>query len=147
MDKLINLAKEVSRIDIHDLINRVLADPDIEEQILDLNRDTQLFDKGINAEGQVIGLYSLATEKLSGGTKKAGTPYTLKDTGQFYESFKIYLEKMEFYIAANPIKGNDNLFEKYGENILGLTQESKDVLTPILLERLIPEIKAYLQNA
>lgn len=146
MDKLIELAKKASKLNVHELLNHVLSDPQIQEEIIDLNKINQLFEKGLNADGEIIGLYSATTERLSGGEKRAGTPYTLKDTGQFYESFKIYLEDTEFFIAANPIKGNDNLFEKYGENILGLTIESKEILKPSILENISLEIKAYLQN-
>ena len=49
-----------------------------------------------------------------------------------------------FEIDADPIKENDNLFTKYGEGIIGLTDESKEKLRLELLERYDKEVRRIL---
>ena len=107
--------------------------------VLDLVREDQLFDKGIDEDGDVIGYYSEFTEAIN-PEKVAGTHYTLKDTGEFFESFYLTIYPDYFEINANPIKVNEdgeteNLFYKYTEAIMGLTSESKDKLGREILRR------------
>lgn len=148
MDKLIQLAKRAAKLNENKntLINHVLSIKEVQDLIIWLNQEVQLFQKGINADGDIIGFYSLSTQLIN-PQKVAGTPYTLKDTGAFFDSFNIELGENEIYITANPIKGKDNLFEKYGEDILGLTNESKDILSIPVQDFLMEKVKAYLQNS
>lgn len=145
MDALINLAKKASKLDIHQLINQVLADFDIQKYIIELNQDNQLLE-GKNSLGNVFGTYKNTYISKGGEYKVAGEPINLYDTGDFFESFQIRLGEKEFYIDANYYKGNYSLVYEYGEEIIGLTQESKEKLSEILYERIVLEIKAYLQN-
>ena len=107
--------------------------------VKDLVREDQLFDQGIDEDGDVIGYYSEWTEMMN-PEKVAGTHYTLKDTGEFFESFYLTIYPDYFEINANPIKVNEdgeteNLFYKYTEAIMGLTSESKDKLGREILRR------------
>ena len=107
--------------------------------VLDLVREDQLFDQGIDEDGDVIGYYSEFTEAIN-PEKVAGTHYTLKDSGEFFESFFLTIYPDYFEINANPIKVNDdgeteNLFYKYTESIIGLTDDSKDKLGREILRR------------
>lgn len=106
---------------------RVFSDPRFQKWILDLIRKDQLFEAGVDENGEIIGFYSPVTEAIN-PIKKAGTPYTLFDTGEFYKSMVILLGTNFFEIDADPIKDNDNLFEKYGEGIIGLTEASREKL-------------------
>ncbi len=90
--------------------------------------------------------YSAATEMLSNGAKLEGEPYNLFDSGEFYKSMVFLLGKDFFEIDADPIKGNDNLFTKFGEGIIGLTEESKAKLQVELLERYDKEIRRILSE-
>ena len=119
--KTIHLQKEI-------FWRTAFSDPDFKNYILDLIRNEQLFSQGIDSDGDIIGYYSEWTEMMN-PEKVAGTPYTLKDTGEFYKSMIIYIYKNYIEIDADPIKTNamgeeDNLFYKYGENIIGLTEEN-----------------------
>jgi hypothetical protein len=117
-------------------------------EVQDYVLQDQLFERGINADGKIIGYYSATTEFLSGGEKKEGTPYTLKDTGEFYESFKIEASDDGFVINADGEKiGGVNLFDQYGEEIVGLTEENLERLTQLFLkDRVLENIHDYLQN-
>ena len=74
---------------------------------------------------------------LSGGKKKAGTHFTFFDTGAFFNTFKLIPLKTGFRIEADGQKDDDNLFEEYGENIVGLTQENIDFLPEILTPKVL----------
>lgn len=108
--------------------NHVFSDKEFQTWILDLIRDDQLMEKGVNEDGKIIGVYTRYTEELTNGRKKAGEPYNLFDTGYFYKSMVILLGTNYFEIDADPIKENANLFTKYGEGIIGLTEESLEKL-------------------
>lgn len=130
------------------IFQRVLSDRGLQEWILNLIREDQLFDKGIDESGEVIGYYSEYTSRIN-PSKKFNTHYTLKDTGEFFASFKLTIYPTYFEIDANPMKTNDkgeteSLFYKYGEGIIGLTEESKEKLCKEIIERYITELRRWI---
>ena len=112
--------------------------------IIDWIREDQLRGKGINADGQEIGFYSYATELITNGEKQEGDPYTLNDTGEFYRSMYMTVLTDAIQFNANPIKGNDNLFAKYGENILNLTDENLLKLKQLVKRKYIEQLRKIL---
>ena len=127
----------------------VMRKPLLKTFILDLVRQDQLFDKGIDEDGDVIGEYSEYTEMIN-PEKVAGTHYTLKDTGEFFDSFYIDVFSSYFEINANPIKTDEdgdttNLFFQYGEGIMGLTNESMDKLSREILRLYKIEVRKLLK--
>jgi hypothetical protein len=108
--------------------NHVFSEKEFQTWILDLIRDDQLMEKGVDETGKVIGTYSWATQNIYNSSKIEGEHYTLFDTGDFYKSMVILLGTNYFEIDADPIKENANLFTKYGEGIIGLTEESLEKL-------------------
>jgi hypothetical protein len=100
--------------------------------------------QGIDEDGDIIGLYSEWTEMLN-PEKIAGTPYTLDDTGDFYRSMYVVVLKDSIVIEADPIKGNDNLFFKYGDGIIGLTEESMGKLQEEIRKKYIQFVKDALE--
>jgi len=130
------------------LWRKVFNDAKFREWTLDLIRQDQLFKQGIDGDGDIIGTYSEYTEMMN-PEKVAGTPFTLFDTGDFYKSFVLYIYKNYIEVDANPIKINDkgekeNLFWKYGENIIALTDESLAKLREEFLVRFKKELKELL---
>ena len=127
----------------------VLKRPSLRTFILDLVREDQLLEQGIDEDGDVIGTYSEYTEIIN-PEKVAGSHYTLKDTGEFFDSFYIDVFPSYFEINANPIKTDDdgettNLFYEYGEGIMGLTTESLDKLSREILRLYAIEVRRLLQ--
>ncbi len=127
----------------------IFKDKTLHTFILDLITEDQLFKKGVDEDGNVIGEYSIRTQEISGGEKMAGTHYTLKDTGAFFDSFTLDVYPDYFEINANPIKINDegektNLFFKYGEGIIGLTQESLEKLGQEIILRFEGRVRQVL---
>ena len=125
-------------------------DVDLKKYIIKLNTIDQLFDEGIDSLGDSLGEYSISTiEGTSSylGKKAKGQPtdrITLKDTGKFYKTFKIEVKNDSFFINANPIKEDNNLFDDFGNEIVGLTEENQIKVSKIILDNTIKYIRKQL---
>lgn len=112
--------------------------------ILDLNRERQLYDKGIDATGNMLRSYSPFTIALK---KQKGEVYnrtTLLDTGAFYRRFDLLVRdgKVSFF-SRDP--KSEKLQDDYGEAIFGLTAENQKVMNEeIIKPRLAEYITKYL---
>lgn len=96
----------------------------IKKLVLDLIRQDQLFQRGVNKFDEIIGLYSPFTEQIN-PSKRAGTPYTLKDTGAFYQSMFITVLKDSILINADATVMQDQLW--WNNNILGLDEQNLEI--------------------
>lgn len=114
-----------------------VTDRNLKQDIISLIQNNQLRDKGVDENGEVIGFYSMLTEIVSKGKKQQGEHYTLDDTGEFFKSFYITVLKDSFVINADGQKEEDNLFDKYGNGIIGLTDESIEVVKARIKEGFI----------
>lgn len=119
-------------------------DSKTKEQIIEWVKD-QLLSKGVDGRGIVIGEYSYATELITNGEKRQGDHYTLKDKGRFYDSFEIYVSEFLFEVTGDGKKGNDNLYQKYGEYITTLTDENIQKLREIIKGKYIEYARRILQ--
>jgi hypothetical protein len=131
------------------IFKQVMSDKELQKYILDLIRIEQLLERGEDSDGDILGYYSEYTEMLN-PEKIAGTPYTLKDTGAFYDSFLIYIYKNYFEIDADPIKTDENgqetnLFFEFGENIIGLNEQNLDKTRDEIREKYRIELRKLLQ--
>ena len=116
-------------------------DKEVQEYVIEyLIQKHQLIDLGVNAKGNVIGRYSQLTEQIN-PTKRAGSHYTLFDTGEFFNSMFIKVMNDGFIVDADADKtnflGTTNLFEQYGNDIVGLTEESMTALKNEIKIRMI----------
>lgn len=100
--------------------------------ILRLIKDEQLEKKGVDKFEQIIGLYSETTEMIN-PEKIAGTPYTLKDTGFFFNSMFIEVLTNELNINANADKMESS--DWWTTNILGLTEINLNIYIEELRKR------------
>ena len=82
---------------------------------MDLVREKQLFDLGIDGKGQSLGDYAGFTIDLKSKKNQKTSNVTLKDTGDFYKSFITDYGSFELEIFATDDK-TDALTQKYGEN-------------------------------
>lgn len=122
----------------------------IERDIKKLNMNEQLFNEGVDANNKPLfskknkrGTYSLLTEQLSGGQKKAGDPYTLRDTGDFFKGFFIKIENDKALFGSTDEK-TPLLIADFGD-IFGLTDENlKALIDKKLKPLLIREIRRSL---
>jgi hypothetical protein len=147
---VMNLLRRVSQFETREVWRSIFSETEFQQFVLDLIRIHQLFEKGIDETGDVIGYYSWTTENMYNPEKVEGTPYTLKDTGAFYRSMEATLGDLELTIDADPLKTDKtgkrtNLFEKYGEGIIGLADESKEKLREEVLEKCYEQVRRLLQ--
>ena len=118
----------------------VFSDMKFKTKVLDFIRIDQLFEQGVNEDDQVIGRYSEITEMVYNPEKVAGSPYTLKDSGDFYKSFMMEVLPDGIIINADGIKDDGtDLLERFTNKILGLTDESKIKLIKELKEKYYTE--------
>lgn len=122
-------------------------DYDLQDYIIYLNTEEQLY-KGKDATGKELedigGGYSAFTVAYK---QAFGQPYdrvTLKDTGVFYKSFEVEIEKDKLIIDAYYLKesddGMEDLRSRWGDNLAGLTSESRAKL----IEKLLPKLRGFI---
>jgi hypothetical protein len=124
----------------------IVNNEEVKEFIISLNTEDQLFEKGIDSDGVSLkdiggndftdSGYSPVTieiKKTKTGKGSKTTNITLYDTGEYYESHEVNVDARGFTITADPQKDDTNLFDEWGENIVGLTDESLQKLISFLL--------------
>ena len=97
-----------------------------EAYIVEMNSEDQLYDQGINNLGVSIMDYKQYTPRTIAIKEMKGQPtnrVTLRDEGDFEESFYLEVNNTQFEIRASDFKTED-LIKKYGRQILGLTDEN-----------------------
>lgn len=117
-----------------------------EEWILDLNREEQLYNLGLDSEGLQLQDYKPFTVEIKNLLGQPTDRTTLFYSGEFYKSFILNFDKNTLTLSIQATnEKTPKLFVKYGKNILGLTKENQDVLNyEILKPELINYIKQYL---
>lgn len=109
-----------------------------EQDVLDLNRDEQLY-QGVRADGSAITPpYKPITVQIKQRLGQPTDRVTLRDTGDFYDSFEIEFNQDDFQIVATDRK-TAGLQSKY-KNILGLNDSSIEQVIQIVKPRLLTEI-------
>lgn len=108
----------------------IFSREDMQDEIIRLNTHEQLYERGVDSLGQDISPdgYAQFTIDYKRETGQRFDHVTLNDTGAFYDSFAIKVGKDFFIIDADGIKDDDDLFDIYGDDVLGLTDESVDDL-------------------
>ena len=109
--------------------------------ITDMNSEDQLYEQGINRLGVNIMDYAPYSPLTIEIKKEKGQPYnrvTLRDEGDFEQSFYVKADTQQFTIKAADWKTED-LIQRYGRQILGLTEENKIIL---IWAYIYPELKA-----
>lgn len=142
------LTDRVSKLDEGIILNRFVELPIVQKFILDLNRVDQLFNKGVDSKNRALGVYTpftINSKQERGVPVPSDFHITLFDTGQFYSTFVIIPGKDFFEIDANPIREDSNLFEDFGEDILGLNDENLQILIDFFKETVVLRVKEQLR--
>jgi len=125
----------------------------IQQKFTELNKE-QLFETSEDIFGNPIGYYSKATEYITmnnallgkgNDIKKAGDPYTMKDTGDFLKGLYIDVKKGEIRFGSKDKKtdlilSNKNLLSK---NLFGLQEEN---LRELIDNDLLPFVLEYFKT-
>ena len=142
------LTDRVAKLDEGIILNRFVELPSVQKFILDLNRVDQLFNKGVDSKNRALGVYTpftINSKNERGVPVPSDFHITLFDTGQFYSTFVIIPGKDFFEIDANPIREESNLFEDFGEDILGLNDENLQILIDFFKETVVLRVKEQLR--
>lgn len=97
-------------------------------------QEDQLLSKGVNADGETIGVYSYATELITQGRKQEGDPYNLFDSGDLFASMLVVVmfDMIEIHADDSEIRDRDwyseRIFELTDENLDKYIQEAKEGL-------------------
>lgn len=122
----------VSRLSPSVTFKVVFNTPEVKEMIIEMNTNDQLYKRGIDAKGTELsdigGDYSFITKDIKSRKGDIYTHVTLKDTGDFYKSWRVTVMGQVIFIEADTIKDGDDLRQRWGNDILGLTEESKGKL-------------------
>ena len=133
------------KIDPISIIRQILSDRAILNWIEEANRKQLLtgknsFDVKLSDIG---GGYSDLTLQLN--PNKQRDVVNLLDTSEFYASITATVDSSLLEIDADPIKTDDNgkdtnLYDRWGEDIIGLNEENLQELIDTLKDKLIIEI-------
>ena len=123
------------------IIISILNTSEIKEFIIKMEQE-RLFNLGEDSTGASLGEYAPFTVVIKQEKGQRFDHITLNDTGEFYESFTFHATGTELIFDANPVKDNDNLFDNFGIDILGLNDFDRNRL----IETIYIELKFYLLN-
>lgn len=122
---------------INDTVRQIIVEK--EPVIVELNAVDQLYISGVTRNNDFIAGYLPYRPRTIRIKRKKGQPIdrvTLRDTGDFHRSFAVIADNVEFLIGATDWKV-DELVNKYGNEILGLTDVNLDKL---VWEHIYPEL-------
>jgi hypothetical protein len=116
---------------------------DVQDEIIRINTEEQLEEQGVDSLGRPLGDYSPLTIVYKRMKGQRYDHITLKDTGDFYNSWKVTVRVNDIEIDADDQKEDTALFEVYGVDVLGITEENMRYIKDMILENYIK----FLQNA
>jgi len=113
------------------------------ERILDLIREDQLFNKGIDGNGKKLIAYkpfTVAVKRLEG---QPTDRTTLFNKGKFYDGFDLlYTDQNSIGVFSRDSKTPD-LIEKYGKDIFTFTVDNNKIVNE---EIVLPQLIEWLLN-
>lgn len=122
-------------------VREIIDDAETTAFIIECNAQKQLYEQGINNLGVSIADY-MPYAPLTISIKEAkGQPtdrVTLRDEGDFEDSFYLEVNNTQFEIKASDFKTED-LIKKYGRQILGLTTEN---ISELIWYYIYPDLQA-----
>lgn len=113
-----------------------------EEIALDLNTESQLFERGIGADGKKLTpSYTPFTKQIKKAKGQPTNRVTLRDEGDFHDSFFVKTNSFPVVFEAQDWK-EQKLVEKYGIEIFGLTNKNRKEIS---LNYIKPELVTFLK--
>lgn len=93
--------------------------------VLDYITDVQLFEKGEDGQGNTLGTYAPSTIVIKQGKGQKTSNITLRDTGEYYSSYKLSIKGL---VTADTQKPDQDLAVEFGEDIKTLSDKGMDVM-------------------
>ena len=145
---LVGRLKNLLKLDRFKAFTFSVDKADTKHLIIEMNTIDQLYKQGINSKGQSLkaigGDYAYLTKDIKSHFNQPFDRITLKDTGEFYESFNVRVTSTDFTIEADTMKDED-LTIRWGEDIIGLTDENMQRLIDFCKIRYVEYVRQLLQ--
>lgn len=149
--RLTDLVDNAKGLDITSTLFFVFSQEDVQLFAIELNtggpnisEHGQLFLHGIDAEGVALdsigGDYAPVTKDIKSFEGLPIDRITLYQEGDFYKSWEFIQQNDGFTLRADTIKDGEDLQERWGSDIIGLTNESIKKLSAEIL----PEVIDYI---
>ncbi len=153
--RLSDLLNKQKELDFNSTLFFVFSQEDIQLFAIELNTGSpnigdygQLFLKGEDSEGiplhSIGGDYAKSTVLIK---RHLGLPVdrvTLYQEGDFYKSWRFRQNSTGFTLEADTIKDGEDLRDRWGENIIGLSDESIQALNIEIIPRIIEYVLSSL---
>jgi hypothetical protein len=121
--------KKIFDIDLFELLDEVFKINSVQQEVIRLNQE-QLY-SGIDSQDKLIHTisghpYALKTIWIKRKKGQKTDVVTLKDTGEFYESFRVRITENGYEILADFEKADENILDNFTNefDFLGLINES-----------------------
>lgn len=135
MATLVNQVKSLKNFDVEKAMLKVVKDND--NIAIDLNTDSQLFDKGIDSKGNSLpGPYAPFTIDEKKVKNQPTDRITLRDTGEFHDGFFMRTTSFPIEIDSSDSKTGE-LKSQWGDDIFGLTNESQSEFN----DHILPDVQ------
>ena len=142
-------------LDVDQLAFEIAQQKPLQDLVIELNTRKQLFDKGEDSRGAKLvgkniaidGVYAPRTIKIKQAKGQPTNRVTLFDTGEFYASFVIKPFKGGFTIDADDEKPDFDLFDEFGEDVVGLNPENLQTIINYFRNAVLEKINTRLKAA
>lgn len=128
--------KPVFNVEMNDIINLIMKNEEVQKSIIEYNQ--QQLQEGIDSQGQRIRtiaaeeqgngqVYSLYTINMKAEKGQDYGNVTLKDTGEFYRSMHVKVNRTDNEVLADFDKPDGNIMDNFNSGMydfLGLTDEN-----------------------
>lgn len=149
--RLSDLINNGKRLDFNSTFFFVFSQRDIQLFAIELNTGSpnnseygQLFLHGVDIEGTSLksigGDYAPITKDIKLSEGLPIDRVTLYQDGDFYRTWDFIQTQDSFILRADTIKDGDDLQERWGSNLVGLTDESITILS----QEIAPEVIRYI---
>ncbi len=123
--------KKFLKLDLKKEVIKILNTQKVKEFVVEMQQE-RLFNTGKDSKGESLGRYSPFTVVIKQSKGQRTDHITLRDTGEFYESFTFYATDTELIFDADAQKDEDNLFDDFGLDIIGLNDFNRERLIELI---------------
>ena len=130
----------------NDFAVEAMDKPETLEKVVFLNTEEQMYNKGINADGERMGDYDPYTIEYKIAKGDRYDHITGHDTGYMVSTERAAFDyEGNLNMSMDTIKdGKDISNTRWGKNIVGLTDESMARLKPINRDNIIKDLRKFL---
>jgi hypothetical protein len=127
--------KKFSKQGVTAMLVEILKDKRVQQFIIDMNQE-QLYEYGEDSKGRLLGEYSDGWKIIREEKGLRVDHVTLYFDGIFYKSFFISVSEDGFTQDADPERGDVNLYQRFGVDIIGLNEDNIERLKWRLVEEM-----------